>query len=385
MRIVLGNSSLAAYPEGGGHWSCFLQYFLGLADLGHDVYWFEVLYSSGDPARDRGQVTAFFERMATAGMQARCALFLHDQAFGRDTADPEHARILGQTREKAEDIAASADLLWNFANALKPPLLMRFKTRALVDVDPGVLQLSAQTWDMGQDSHDVFLTVGTKLHDPDCAVPTLGRTWHGFVPPVYLPMWQVQPDPGSAAPFTTVTQWNWEEIADDPALSVSKRQAFLRYLNLPRRTGRNFELAANIHPDDRTGDRELLHDHGWRLAHAHDVAGSPEAYRRYIAASRAEIGCPKPIFKTLRTGWLSDRSASYLASGRPVLAEDTGVSDHYPTGSGLVTFKTLEEAAAGAAAIDADYQHHSRAARAFAEEFLDSRRSLTAMLAACSP
>jgi hypothetical protein len=82
---------------------------------------------------------------------------------------------------------------------------------------------------------------------------------------------------------------------------------------------------------------------------------------------------------------LSDRSASYLASGRPVLAEDTGVSDHYPTGSGLVTFKTLEEAAAGAAAIDADYQHHSRAARAFAEEFLDSRRSLTAMLAACSP
>jgi hypothetical protein len=137
-------------------------------------------------------------------------------------------------------------LLWNFANALKPPWLTRLKTRALIDIDPGLLQVSAQSWDMGQDSHDVFVTVGT-----------------------------------------------------------------------------------------------------------------------------------------LRTGWLSDRSACYLASGRPVLAEDTGVRHHYPTGAGLSCFRSLEEAAAGAAAIDADYRHHSRAARAFAEEFLDSRRSLSAMLAAC--
>ena len=110
----------------------------------------------------------------------------------------------------------------------------------------------------------------------------------------------------------------------------------------------------------------------------------PAAYRNYIAASRAELACPKAIFRELRTGWFSDRSACYLASGRPVVAEDTGLSDHYPTGSGLLCFGNLDEAVAGVAAIDADYERHSRAARDFAEEFLDSRRALPAMLAACS-
>jgi hypothetical protein len=384
LRIVLGNSSLAAYPEGGGHWSCFLQHLLGLVDLGHDVHWLEVLYSSGDSERDRRHIATFFGRMAAAGVRDRCTLLLHDQSVGRDTADLQRGQLFGADRARLQEVIATADLLWNFANALKNPLLAQFRRRVLVDLDPGVLQISAERWDMGQDSHEVFLTVGTKLHDADCKVPTIDRTWHRFVPPVYLPMWPVQPDPGPAAPFSTVTQWTWEELGPDPALSLSKRQAFLRYLPLPGRAGRGFELAANIHPDDDSGDRELLRDHDWRLVHAHEVAGSPEAYRGYIAASRAELSCPKPIFRALRTGWLSDRSACYLASGRPVLAEDTGVADHYPTGDGLVCFRHLDDALAGAAAIDADYQHHSRAARAFAEEFLDSRRSLTAMLAACA-
>ena len=152
------------------------------------------------------------------------------------------------------------------------------------------------------------------------------------------------------------------------------------YLGLPRRAGRAFELAVNLAPDDRTGDRERLLANGWRLVHPHVVAGSPSHYQRYLAASRAEIACPKPIHRELRTGWFSDRSACYLASGRPVLFEDTGTGAWLPAGRGLILVRGVEEAAAAVAAIDADWARHSRAAREIAAEFLDARRCLPAML-----
>src|SRR5262249_33871957 len=156
----------------------------------------------------------------------------------------------------------------------------------------GHLQVSALTWDLGLQDHDVFLTVGTKLGDADCEVPTLGRTWHPFPPVVYLPMWDVARDQGRLTPFTSVTQWCWEELwLGNRVLSTSKRAAYLRYLDLPRRAGRPFELAANIHPADDTGDRELLRDHSWKLADPHEVTGSPARYQEYIRRSRAEVCC----------------------------------------------------------------------------------------------
>ncbi len=147
--------------------------------------------------------------------------------------------------------------------------------------------------------------------------------------------------------------------------------------------GRPFELAVNLHPHDRTGDRELLRAAGWRLVHPYRVAGTVSGYQRYLRRSRAELGCPKPIHRELRTGWFSDRSACYLASGRPVLIEDTGLSDHLPTGEGLLVFRDMAEAVAGVEEIDRNYARHQRAARRLAEDLLDSRRCLTAMLAAC--
>jgi hypothetical protein len=170
---------------------------------------------------------------------------------------------------------------------------------------------------------------------------------------------------------------------DGRVLSVSKRDAYLGYLTLPQKTTHPFELAANIHPRDDTGDRELLLAHDWKLVDPHRVAGSPAHYQRYIKRSRGEFQCPKPIHKCLRTGWFSDRSACYLATGRPVLAEDTGFSDHLPTGRGLLTFHSLEEAFAGIAEIDGNYGKHMRAARQLAEEYLDSKKWLPIMLAAC--
>jgi hypothetical protein len=383
LQIILANGggSLAQYPQGGGLWSLLLQYVLGLRDLGHDVVWLELLPSSGDPATDRRLIRRFFRRFRHYGVGDRCALVCFDKV-----PVLESARTYGLSIREVREVARTADLMWNFACGVRQPLLSLFTHPVLVDLDPGHLQVAALTWDLDIPAHRAFLTVGTKMHDADCQVPTLGVTWKPFLPFVYLPWWRMSPDPGERAAFTSVTQWTWEELWwEGRVLSVSKRDAYLRYVALPQRTARAFELAANIHPDDPTGDRDLLRGHGWKLVDPHRVAGSPPAYRRYIRRSRAEFSCPKPIHRELRTGWFSDRSAAYLASGRPVVSEDTGFADTLPIGHGLLTFRTPDEALAAVEEIDANYAHHMRAARDLAESYLDSRRSLEAMLTASQP
>jgi hypothetical protein len=195
-------------------------------------------------------------------------------------------------------------------------------------------------------------------------------------------MWPVAPDPGPDAPFTAITHWNWEgEVPwQGRTLSCSKRDAYLEFVDLPRRARRPFELAAYLGDDD--GDRVRLEAHGWRVVHPWDLLATPTGYQNYIASSRAEVLCPKPIYVALRTGWLSDRSVAYLASGRPVLAGDTGIGDHVPTGRGLLTFRSMEEAVAGVAEIDANYAAHAKAARELVEAHFDAAKCLPAMLAA---
>ena len=382
LRIVLANQTLADYPQGGGHWTCFLQYLFGLTALHHRVFWLELLHSTGNPARDQRLIDIFFGRFNRYGFKDRCAVLLYSPQVTEPTL--EAGQPYGMSRERLRAIAQDSDLLWNFACSLRQPLLSLFRRRVLIDGDPGHLQVSALTWDMGIHDHHAFLSAGTRLHAPDCQVPTLGVKWHQFVQFVYLPMWEVGPDPGIDAPFSSVTQWKWEQLEfQGRILSVSKRDAYVRYIDLPKRARRPFQLAANIHPQDATGDHERLLTRGWELVNPHRVTRTPSSYQNYIKQSRAEFSCPKPIHKELKTGWFSDRSACYLASGRPVLAEDTGFSQYLPTGRGLVCFNNLEEAVAGVAEIDRDYPQHMRAARELAQEYLNSEKRLPAMLAAC--
>jgi hypothetical protein len=381
LRIVLANGSLAKYPQGGGHWSVFLQYVSGLNALGHDVFWLELLKTTGDNSRDQKLIRTFLIRFRHYGFGTRCALLLVHTDYADATLDM--AEPYGVDKCQIQEVIRRADLLWNFCGTLRQPFLSLFKRRALIDLDPGMLQIPALDTDLGVSDHEIVLTVGSKIGEPDCQVPTLGRPWHRFMPFIHLPLWRVAPDPGEQAAFTSITQWTWDEIwYGKRVLSTSKRDAFLRYLEMPQRTGRAFELSANIHPRDITGDRELLLNMGWKLVHPHRVARSPAIYQEYIHRSRAEFSCPKPIYRELKTGWFSDRSACYLASGRPVLAEDTGFSEHLPTGRGLLCFNNLEEALAGVAEIDGNYPKHMRAARELAEEYLDSGKQLPAMLAA---
>jgi hypothetical protein len=365
-------------------WTCLLQFLLGLDALGHDVFWLELLQSTGDGDRDQRLVRSFLGRFREYGFEDRCALLLYGESVSEDERRLASADPYGMSRRRVQDIVQSADLLWNFCGALRQPLLSLFKRRVLIDLDPGILQVSALTYDLSLRDHHVFMSVGGKLRDADCEVPTLGLTWHPFLPVVYLPMWKAPPDPGPQASFSSVVHWYSGELwLGDRALSMAKRDGYRRYAELPQRAGRPFELAAIIYPDDQTDDREVMLRQGWSPVDPYRVVDSPSAYQRYIERSRAEIACPKPIYRELKTGWLSDRSACYLASGRPVLAEEIGFSDHVPTGGGLVAFRDVDEAVWGVADIDANYERHMRAARELAEEFLDSRRCLAVMLAVC--
>lgn len=378
MLIVLGNGSLAQYPPGGGHWSWFLQYPLGLKALGHKFLWLELLKSSDDRVRDIALIRDFFVRIGTHGLAQDCALMLVED---KEAQHLERAEIFGRSLAQVVEAVASADLLWNMSCAIREPLLSRFRHRVLIDTDPGHLQVAALSCDLGIQRHQVLLSVGTKIHDPDCEVPTLDFTWRRFWPFVHLPMFPPVPDPGSSAPFTSITQWTWEELhLNGRVLSASKRAAYLRIANLPQNAGRLFELAANIGAYDPAHDRDTLRQGGWRLVEPHEVAATPESYRDYIQRSRAEILCPKPIFRELKTGWFSDRSVCYLATGRPVLAEETGFSDRLPVGRGLLAFHDIAEAVDAVAEIDSNYALHSRTARELAEDLFDSRRCLNAML-----
>jgi hypothetical protein len=381
MLIVIANRSLASYPMGGGIWAWMLQYPMGLRALGHNVFWLELLKSSGDRARDGELAKNFLARMSLYGLGPHAAVLVFDDI---EVQDLNRAEVYGRPALTVFDLVRSADLMWNFACAIHPPFLSRFRRKALIDVDPGHLQILATQWEFGLKEHDVHLTVGPNVPALECGVPKLGITWHPFLPFVYLPMWDASPDPGRDAPFTSITQWTWEELPfEGRMMSASKRAAYMRYVDLPKRAGRPFELAANVGESDPMHDREALAAGGWRVVEPHQVVATPDAYRDYLRASRAEILCPKPLFREWRTGWFSDRSVCYMALGRPVLAEQTGFSDFIPTGQGVLAFRDIDEAVAGVAEIDGNYDFHSRQARALAADLFNSDRQLSAMLAAC--
>src|SRR5262249_46835647 len=186
-----------------------------------------------------------------------------------------------------KEIIGNADVLWNFHGSIPAPLLHEFKRKALLDVDPGLLQVSeALGWNVGIYEHDVLFTVGSKINDRDCEIPKLRDNWRPVFPCVYLPLWRVASSREQAS-ITSVTQWNWGKnfSFNGRTLSRSKRDAYLRFVDLPRRCSAKFVLAANIPPNDVTGDRELLNEHGWTLVHPHQCIRTVAQYQRFICES----------------------------------------------------------------------------------------------------
>src|ERR1044071_1606094 len=181
LRLLLANASLAKYPEGGGHWTVFLQYLWGLQALGHDFFWLELLEPSADPARDQKLIEIFLRRFQRYGFGARAALLHLDRRPAE--ASFEAAQVHGMNKARLKEIIGSADLVWNFCCALREPMLALFKgRRAFIDLDPGMVQLPLFDRAYALCRQDPLFTVGSNIGEPDCEVPTGGRTWQRFWP-----------------------------------------------------------------------------------------------------------------------------------------------------------------------------------------------------------
>ncbi len=373
--VVLAPHDVLAFSEGGGHMWAFLQYAFGLRSVGCDVWWLEQLTSS-DPRLDRHAVDELSRRLARLGLADRLVVY-------RGASERERTYVT-HTRAEAERIFRRADLMLNFAYETDPALLAHFRRNALVDIDPGLLQLWIDGEDLAVSDHDVYFTTGEAVGTADAAFPSCGIDWIHIRPPVSLEQWPAVPVALDGA-FTTVSGWWSDEwIADGPEedwYENNKRASFLEYLELPALVSTPLELALNIDADEEDEAR-MLEERGWRVARARHVAGTPEAYRSYVQRSRGEFSCAKPSCLRLRNGWISDRTLCYLASGRPAIVQDTGPNALIEGGAGLLRFGSLQEAAGAINSVNQHYDEHSAAARELAISHFDARKVASEILEA---
>lgn len=373
--VVLSSYKVANFPEGGGHFWVYMQYAQALRRVGCEVYWLEHLRSTGDRVEDARLLSAFRSRMEAFGLGERLLLYIRPPGSG-----PEGVEFLGTAPDQAAVILDEADLLLNFHYALDPTLLRRFRRSALVDIDPGLLQFWMNTGQLQVEAHDVYFTTGETVGTSGALFSDCGLRWVHIRPPVCLDLWPYVHNRDSEA-FTTVSNWQGSDwIREGDVLwENTKRVSFLQFMELPSRTPQILELALYLTDQDAEARRDLER-HGWRIRLSREVAGSPQHYQTYVQTSRGEFSCAKPSCMKFQNAWISDRSLCYLASGKPVVVQDTGPSNFLPSGEGIFRFSTIEQAIDALATINRDYERHCRAARALAETCFDGKQIVQRML-----
>ncbi len=376
---ILVSGMLAGVPHHGGATWAVLQYVLGLRQLGHDVWFVEPVDPAGPetasaagPEAVAPETVAYFDLVCRQfDLQDRAALLIRGS---RQTIGLPWSRLAAAARD--------ADLLLNLSGLLREESLCEpIPSRLYLDLDPAFTQLwhDVEGIDMGLAGHTCYATVGTALGSKDCPIPTCGVEWIPTLQPVVLDEWPVAGHITRDA-FTTIANWRgYGSVQRDGVLYGQKVHALREFIDLPRQAGDRFDLGLAIDPGEER-DLRALERGGWNLVDPYAAASTPDRYRRFIAGSLAEVGIAKSGYALSRSGWFSDRSACYLASGRPVLAMETGFSRVLPTGVGLLSFQSSEEALAGIHAIRYDYARQSRAAREIAEAYFDSRTVLSKLL-----
>jgi hypothetical protein len=248
----------------------------------------------------------------------------------------------------------------------------------MVDIDPGFTQFWHDAGLAGAhvEGHDVYFTIGELIGTSSCPVPTCGIEWLPVRQPIVLEDWPIV-GIGEGGRFTTIASWRgpFGSIEHGGRTFGLKLHEFRKFIDLPRRSDQRFEIALDIHPAD-IKDLEALRSYGWGIVDPRAVAGDPDAFRAYVQGSGAEFSAAQGIYVETRSGWFSDRTTRYLASGRPALVQDTGFSHTLPVGDGLVSFGTLEQAVAGVTDIADRYAEHCEAGRRIAEEHFDARHVL---------
>jgi hypothetical protein len=373
--VLVGGALANKFLNGGAAWTR-LSWILGLQRLGFSVYFVEqIAQQSCVDAADAPSgfdncvnLAYFKEVMDRFGLAGRAALICDE---GR--------QVHGLTRTELEELSGEAEMLLNISGHLTLDWLVRgIRRKVFLDLDPGFTQFwHAQGYtSINLEGHHLYFTIGENIGDGKCPIPTSGVPWRPARQPVVLQEWPAC-HTSACDRFTTVASWRgpYGAVEFHGKTFGLKAHEFRKFKELPRQSPQSFEIALDIHPGDTT-DLESLRRHGWRIVDPRVASPDPDTFRAYVQGSDAEFSVAQGIYVDTQSGWFSDRTVRYLASSKPALVQDTGFSHRYPVGEGLVAFRTLEQAVAGAEQITRDYDRHCRAARSLAEAFFDSDKVL---------
>lgn len=356
----------------GGHALHVLQFLEGLRRAGHEVIFIEFLDRGPTPGQRRSW-EEIFRRWWPAD---------HAALLDGETGE-SHAGLGRDSVARWADRGSAVIQLAASYRSTPWPIIGEVRPRVLIDGDPAYTHLWAAAGSSPADiwgEHDVHFTVGLNIGSSRCAVPTLDIHWRPIAHWV-VPDWWPAGRPVTRDRFTTVGAWrDYGYLEFEGRMLGPKVEEFEAFLDLPARLAEPVELTLAIDPDDPDLDR--LAEHGWIVSDPSTVS-TPERFRDYVAGSLGEFSCAKGGYVGTRSGWFSDRSAAYLAAGRPVVVQATGFEDVLPVGEGLFAVTSTEEAVEAMRAIRSQYERHSRAAREIAHRYMDAERLAATVLDAC--
>jgi hypothetical protein len=378
--IVIAGA-LANKPRNGGEAWVRLSWIRSFQKLGFKVYFIEQIdprvcvdiAGKATPVQASVNTDYFCHVTAQFGLSDQSALICEDGQA-----------VSGLSLSELADVAAESALLINISGHLAlPSLFLRFRRKAYIDIDPGFTQFWHAQGSAGPrlHGHDVYFTIGENIGQPTCPIPTGDIHWVPTRQPVVLEDWPVTSCADGRDRFTTIASWRgpYGPVTHDGQTYGLKVHEFRKLIELPRRIPARLEIALDIAPAD-DADRRKLSENDWQLVDPTSIAADPDAFRRYVQGSGGEFSVAQGIYVATGSGWFSDRTVRYLASGKPALVQDTAFRRNLPVGEGLVPFSSLGEAITGAETILSDYDRHARAAREIAEGFFESGRVVTRLL-----
>ncbi|CAN5560349.1 hypothetical protein BH18VER1_BH18VER1_02530 [soil metagenome] len=379
--LVMG--FMGSIPIAGVIWQ-HVHYIVGLQRLGHDVYYIEDSARHCYDPEKRAWMPEFDYAARLLTVLGERFNFAHKWSFGARCLNPHETA--GLSRERVRELYRDADAILNVCGAQDVNEDLRGNDRLLyIDSDPGVEQIEVdQAPDHAVEhlqQHRALFTFGENVGTPEFVVPTHDVRWLTTRQPVVTDFWRTDRLLRQDAVFTTVANWNTSGLKDivwrGEKYHWSKTPEFLRLINAPQRAGEPFELAVEI---DDLDTRTEFERNGWRLSDPTGLSINIDAYSAYLQDSKGEFTVAKDQYVRLNTGWFSDRSACYLAAGRPVITQETGFTKQYGGTDGLFAFRSLEEVVEAVKMINADYPHHCRAAAELARDIFEAEKVLESLL-----
>jgi hypothetical protein len=389
LRIIVGGF-IGLLPAGGITWD-YMQYPLGFSLLGHDVYYIEdtrlyPIYQKPGSAWDNASscIGHLKNVMDYFGFKDRWAY-----------RDEPSGQCFGLPEEKLKAICRTADVFVNVScSTFLREEYLSIPVRILIDSDPMFTQiqyLSQQMFTPGSSgirkliqNHNFLFSFGENIGASDCRIPLCNLTWHTTRQPVCLDYWKAAPLPtNTAVNFTTLMNWTAaKKLSFNNEEWGQKGEELLKILPLPQQVP-NIKLSIGIAQtgvENTTFPKSSLESYGWKILDPENVAGTWIQYQDFVQSSWGEFSVAKHTYVRANTGWFSCRSACYLASGRPVITQDTGWSKFIPSGKGLFAFNDMESAEIALNEAVKNKTKHAKAARGIAEEFFDSKKVLTDLL-----